>query len=431
MPRLRLEAADIFRAHGPAYRREHAGHLNLPQLKVMSAIETCGTAALGGHVTACLKCDHQHIAYGRNPVVAVIDSTQAGKLVCDLCALDSDVPIVATLADTQAMCAQVLVLGTAPSGGRLPQDRVAVLEKAIAAGMSLVDRMHDRLQPKFVGKPRPRQWVWDLRVPQGDAAPIGMARAAALDNMRVLMVGTNMAIGKMTAGLELTRSFQAMGRDAAFLATGQTGTAITGRGIPLEAIRVDNASGAVKRIVLEAADHEIVVVEGQGSLLHPGSTATLPLMRDSACTHLILCHRAGMQTLDELDSVHIPPLRDVIALNEAVAHAAGVLTQAKDVAIALNTARLRQAEAEAVLKKVEDETGLPAADPVRQSTGKLARAFLEYVKATSARMKSALQRCKHREFTVGALPCRLSGTPHANSTEPFTRCSVPASGGSD
>lgn len=63
MPRPRLEVADIFRAHGAAYRRKNAGHLNLPQLKVMSAIETCRTAALGGHVAACTKCGHQHIAY--------------------------------------------------------------------------------------------------------------------------------------------------------------------------------------------------------------------------------------------------------------------------------------------------------------------------------------------------------------------------------
>ena len=63
MPRPRLEVADIFRTHGPAYRRGHAGHLNLPQLKVMSAIENCRTAALGGHVSACTKCSHQHIAY--------------------------------------------------------------------------------------------------------------------------------------------------------------------------------------------------------------------------------------------------------------------------------------------------------------------------------------------------------------------------------
>ena len=63
MPRPKLEVADIFRAHGPAYRHEHAGHLNLPQLKVMSAVENCRTAALGGHVAAYTKCDHQHIAY--------------------------------------------------------------------------------------------------------------------------------------------------------------------------------------------------------------------------------------------------------------------------------------------------------------------------------------------------------------------------------
>ena len=63
MPRPKLEVADIFRAHGAAYRRDHAGHLNLPQLKVMAAIENCRTAALGGHVAACTKCDHQHIAY--------------------------------------------------------------------------------------------------------------------------------------------------------------------------------------------------------------------------------------------------------------------------------------------------------------------------------------------------------------------------------
>ncbi|MFC6636972.1 IS91 family transposase [Sulfitobacter sediminilitoris] len=63
MPRPKLEVADIFRAHGPAYRKAHAGHLNLPQLQVMSAVETCRTAVLGGHVAACTKCDHQHIAY--------------------------------------------------------------------------------------------------------------------------------------------------------------------------------------------------------------------------------------------------------------------------------------------------------------------------------------------------------------------------------
>jgi hypothetical protein len=63
VPRERLEVADIFRAHGPAWRRAQAGHLSLGQLKAMSAIERCRTAALGGHVARCEKCDHTHIAY--------------------------------------------------------------------------------------------------------------------------------------------------------------------------------------------------------------------------------------------------------------------------------------------------------------------------------------------------------------------------------
>ncbi|MET3109596.1 hypothetical protein AAKU58_004453, partial [Oxalobacteraceae bacterium GrIS 1.18] len=63
MPRPTLEVADIFRAHGPAYRHTHQSHLSLAQLKVMSAIEQCRSAALGGHVLHCPHCAHDDIAY--------------------------------------------------------------------------------------------------------------------------------------------------------------------------------------------------------------------------------------------------------------------------------------------------------------------------------------------------------------------------------
>ena len=65
MSRPALEVADIFRGHGPAWRRANAGHVSLGQLKVMSAIESCRTAALGGHVARCEneKCAYTHIAY--------------------------------------------------------------------------------------------------------------------------------------------------------------------------------------------------------------------------------------------------------------------------------------------------------------------------------------------------------------------------------
>ena len=63
MSRPVLEVADIFRGHGPAWRRANAGHVSLGQLKVMSAIENCRTAALGGHVARCEDCAHTRIAY--------------------------------------------------------------------------------------------------------------------------------------------------------------------------------------------------------------------------------------------------------------------------------------------------------------------------------------------------------------------------------
>ena len=67
--RASLEVADIFRAAGPAYRATHAGHLSLHQLKVMSAIEHCRTAALGGHVEACEDCGHRRIEAGARFVI--------------------------------------------------------------------------------------------------------------------------------------------------------------------------------------------------------------------------------------------------------------------------------------------------------------------------------------------------------------------------
>lgn len=317
------------------------------------------------------------LRYGRNPVVAVIDSTKAGATVGDLCPMRSVVPIVRDLDQAVAKGAKVLVLGTAPSGGRIPREWLDMLQDAVARGLSIVNGMHDRLEPLLGTALQPDQFIWDVRVPQGDMPPIAMGRAAHLRNIRVLMVGTDMAIGKMTAGLELTRSLQELGHDAAFLATGQTGITITGRGIPLDAVRVDHAAGMVEQMVLEHSAHDVLVIEGQGSLLHPGSTATLPLMRGSACNAMILCHRAGMTTLDTLHSTRVPPLRDVIALNEAVAHAAGALTPAKVRAVAVNTARLTASEAASAIRRISAETGLPTTDPVRDGASELAHAVMQ------------------------------------------------------
>ncbi|MEE4118517.1 MAG: DUF1611 domain-containing protein [Paracoccaceae bacterium] len=332
------------------------------------------TEATLGQLNA--KMSEGIVRYGKNPVAAVIDSHAAGRTAGDFFGVGHDIPVVAALSEAIDRGAQVLVLGTAPSGGRLPSDWTAMLDEAVARGLSVVNGLHDALAPRFAGRLRPGQWVWDIRTPPGEPPPIASGRAVELGNIRCLMVGTDMAIGKMTAGLELWRCLRERGDDAAFLATGQIGIAISGGGIPLDAFRVDHASGAVERMVLEAGERAIQIIEGQGSLLHPGSTATLPLLRGSCANRMILCHRAHMEHLDTLEHVRVPPLPEVVALYEGLAVAAGALTPARVVGIALNTRALSDEEAWQATERVTAQTGLPATDPVRFGAAPLADALV-------------------------------------------------------
>ncbi len=183
---------------------------------------------------------------------------------------------------------------------------------------------------------------------------IATARAAKLDNRRVLMVGTDMAVGKMTAGLELYRVLAKRGADAPFSPPGGrnldhgTGIRLMRSGSTMPPAPSSAWSGSRRP--------RIVIVEGQGSLLHPGSTATLPLMRGSCTNAMILCHRASMTHLDTSDEIEIPPLRDVVALNEMTASANGALIEAKVIGVALNTSRLDESAAMEAIARTQGET---------------------------------------------------------------------------
>jgi uncharacterized NAD-dependent epimerase/dehydratase family protein len=248
--------------------------------------------------------------------------------------------------------------------------------------MSLVNGLHDRLAPRYMlfgpqepgATVRPRsggpcvrddQWIWDIRV-EPPGLGVGYAEARHLDNKRVLFVGTDMAIGKMTAGLVLWKEALEKGIKAEFVATGQIGITITGRGVPLDCVRIDFACGAIEREVMACKDAELVIIEGQGSLLHPGSTSTLPLIRGSQPTHLVMCHRAGMTTLPRLPWVTVPPLDQFIKLYQDLAEVCGMYQRPAIAGIALNCGHLdSDAEARAACDALSNETNLPVTDPVR------------------------------------------------------------------
>lgn len=316
--------------------------------------------------------------YSPNPISCVIDSKYHGLTVRQAIGQPFDYPVVMSVDEAFQKGGEVLVLGIAPSGGKFPDSWDVPICRALELGMSLINGLHDDLNARFgafLHASNAEQVIWDVRKPLKNYS-IGTARAATLNNNRILLVGTDMAVGKMTTGIELFRWFQKQGYSTEFLATGQIGITVTGKGIPLDAIKVDQACGAVEDLVCSAKDSEYVFIEGQGSLLHPGSTATLPLMRGSCATHLILCHRANMEHLFDQPKIKIPPLREFISLNEAVAAACGSLTTAKCAGIALNTFGMDESMAQKKIDEIEQSTGLPATDVIRYGAEKLGTAIL-------------------------------------------------------
>ncbi len=304
------------------------------------------------------------LRYSDIPIVAAIDAECAGESLTALTGIEKDVPIVASITEALSYNPNVLLIGIAPSGGALPEVWWEEVKQAVEAGLSIVNGLHTPMANKF-DTLRSQQWVWDIRQePQG--LNIGSGKARSLACQRILTVGTDMAIGKMSTSIELNRAAQRKNIKSQFLATGQAGIMIGGAGIALDAVRVDFAAGAIEQLILSyGKNYDLLFVEGQGSLIHPGSTATLPLIRGSQPTKLILVHRARQEHIRDLPEISIPPLSEIVHLYETVAYGAGSFGEVKVKAIALNTFHLDTDAAKAEIEKVQQETGLPCTDVVR------------------------------------------------------------------
>jgi len=328
------------------------------------------------------------LRYRPGPFLAVIDPAHAGADLETVTGIARPVPVLASMEEALSLQPAsgpkpVAVVGLAPSGGRLPPALRADLLVALGAGWSAASGLHTRLgdDPELAARRQDGAWIWDLRQ-EPPNLPVASGRAAALPCRRLLAVGTDMAVGKMSACLELLAAAGRRGLDARFIGTGQAGLLISGQGVPLDAVRVDYAAGAVEQAVLAAADpgdsaapvgpagpDTWLLVEGQGSLCHPGSTATLPLIRGSQPTDLLLVHRAGQTSIRNHADVVVPPLNAVIDAVEGLAalgRPAGATPPPRVRAIALNTAHLDEAAAQQALEATAATTGLPCSDPVRQ-----------------------------------------------------------------
>jgi len=310
--------------------------------------------------------------YRRESVVAILDTKRAGET-------DDGVPIVARVDDALCFNPNTALVGVVTQGGRFPADWRALLRACVSKGLDLENGLHVRLKddPELVELARRHDVeLRDLREP-----PLDLSTATGenleVDATIVLTVGSDCAIGKMTATCELDLEARKRGLKSVFVPTGQTGIAIAGWGISVDAVVSDFLAGAAERLVVEGAQRgDLLWVEGQGAILHPiYSGVTLGLMHGSAPHLYVLCHEVG-RTEVEGDATHspIPTLGELVDLHERLSLK---LRRAKVSCIALNTAFVSEDEAHAAIGAAEAETRLPADDPVRFGAGKLLDAVLE------------------------------------------------------
>jgi len=313
-------------------------------------------------------------------VVAVLDRSQAGRTVESVLGFGGSTPVVGSMAEGLALKPNAVLIGIAPQGGRLPEEWRSWLVDALDAGCDLWSGLHTFLadDPLLAERARANNCrLLDLRRPPADL-PIASGAAKGTSAFRVLAVGTDCNVGKMTAQLELVKALNQRGMRTRFVATGQTGIMIEGWGIAVDAVVADFIAGAAERITLEGAkDADIVLVEGQGSINHPGySGVTLGLLHGSCPDAMILCHQPTRQYIGDYRRaswLRMPPLTEYVRLYETIAAS---VHPSQVIGIALNTYDLDDAAARAACAAASRETGLPATDPVRFDGAPLVEAIL-------------------------------------------------------
>lgn len=334
------------------------------------------------------------IRYFPERVVGVLDSTAQSRTVQEAIGFGGAIPIVRTLEEGLALGPQALLIGIAPRGGRLPAEWRRWLEAALDRGLEIWSGLHTYLSddPELAARARARGVrLFDLRKPP-DELPVSNGRARLVAPLVVLTVGSDCNSGKMTALIELDRGLQARGLRSRFVATGQTGILLSGWGIAVDAVAGDFIGGATESLVLEGAkDADIVLVEGQGSLLHPGySGVTLGLLHGACPAAMILCHQASRRLVGEYHGasawIPIPPLRDMIRMYE---DAAALVVPSQVIGVALMTYDLGEKAARDAIRRAQDETGLPATDPVRFDRAPLIEAIAGAAQARAASRSAA------------------------------------------
>ncbi len=319
------------------------------------------------------------IAYARDEVVAVVDSTKAGMTAQEVLGYGGAIPVLRTLEEGFALNPSHLLIGIAPTGGKLPAEWRAWIVSAIKQKLHVINGLHTLLgddeEFRTLAERHGVQLI-DLRRIPPEAEVVAKGTWRTRKAKTVLTVGSDCNVGKMTTLMEVHRDLVQRGLNTDFVATGQTGILIRGRGIAVDSIIGDYVAGCIEREIDKsvAEGYEIILVEGQGSLTHMGySGVTFGLMHGTMPDAMILVHQPTR--LKDDYGLTLPDLNRLIRFHE---ESIRFFRDTKVIAIGLNSVGLTDEESMAAADRIERETGLPTIDAFRFEPKKITDALLQH-----------------------------------------------------
>ena len=314
------------------------------------------------------------IRYRPEEVAAVLDRPSAGRTCQEVFGVGGRIPVVASLADAPE--ANTLLIGIAPPGGKIPKPWRPIVLEAIRRKLRIVSGLHDFLcdDPEFAEAAREHGVeLVDLR--KNDEHDVAHRRGIREGCLRIHTIANDCSCGKMVTAIEVTQGLKRAGVDAKFVATGQTGILVEGDGCPVDRVISDFVSGASEKLVLDNQHHEVIVVEGQGSLFHPRySCVTLGLMHGIMADGLIACYHMGRTAVGGMEQFPLPPVERLIEIYEI---SAAVMHPCRVIGVAINGQDHSEEEVAAECDEVTRRVGLPACDVFRHGPDKLIRAVLD------------------------------------------------------
>ncbi len=327
------------------------------------------------------KTANQAIRYIPEEVVAVIDSSQAGRNAMQVLGFGGSIPVVSDFRNSLFHNPNTLLIGIAPTGGRLPDDWRTVIVQALEHGLDIISGLHTHLADDDEFKHLALKHncdIVDLRKVPEEYEVVSKGLWQKRKAKTILTVGTDCNVGKMTVSLELHREFARRGLKSDFIATGQTGMLLSGRGFAVDSIISDYVSGGIEHeIELRCnEDKDFLHIEGQGSITHQGySPVTLGLMHGTMPDAMIMVHHPVRGEDDY--GFDISDVNKLIRYNELILEPFRI---SKVVGIALNPAMMTSRQAQMAKQELEEQTGLPVADVLTPDVSKLADALLAYLK---------------------------------------------------